>query len=144
MLKFKNEMLETQIVTTSITLTHVLQNFLKFLFTAFFLGVSLIFIYLGALKYILTKSPKIEEANKMIFFISLGLIFLVISYFVPNLLINLISNLREKEINIKPLPSDGVILKPTGTYNPIPIPRPSSDQDEFIPSPHYNPPPTPD
>jgi pilus assembly protein TadC len=122
-------MLEAQIVTTSITLFDVLQNFLKFLFTAFFLGVSMIFLYLGALKYILTKSPQVQEANKMIFFISLGLVFLAISYFVPNLLVNLISSLREKEPNIKPLPSDGVILRPTGTYNPIPVPRPSDDQD---------------
>jgi hypothetical protein len=87
----------------------------------------MIFLYLGALKYILTKSPQVQEANKMIFFISLGLVFLAISYFVPNLLVNLISSLREKEPNIKQLPSDGVILRPTGTYSPIPVPRPSGD-----------------
>lgn len=119
-------MLESQIVTTSITLSGILQNLLRFLFTAFFLGASLIFLYLGALKYILTKSPKIQESNKMIFFISLGLFFLAVSYFVPNLLVNLISSLREKENIIKPLPSDGVILRPTGTYVPLPIPRTTS------------------
>jgi len=137
-------MLEAQIVTTSITLSDVLQNFLRFLFTAFFLGVSLIFLYLGALKYILTKSPQVQEANKMIFFISLGLVFLSISYFVPNLIINLISGLREKETSIKPLPSDGMILRPTGTYNPIPIPRPSYEERYYIPSPHYTPPAIPE
>jgi len=114
------------IITTSITLVDVLYNVLRFLFTAFFLGASFLFIYLGVFKYILTKSPNIGETNKMIFFIALALIFLAVAFFVPALIANFIISLRG-EGEIKPLPRSGVILRPTGTYTPIQIPSPQQN-----------------
>lgn len=114
------------IVTTSITLTDVLYNVLRFLFTAFFIGASLLFTYLGVFKYILTKSPNIEETNKMVFFIALALVFLVIAFFVPALIANFIISLRG-EGEIKPFPRSGVILRPTGTYTPLRLPFPENN-----------------
>ncbi len=70
----------------------ILKNIIMFLFSALMLLSGLVLLFLGV-KYILAKGD-IKELHKTLLYVVLGIILLVSSFFVPNLLKNLIESLR--------------------------------------------------
>jgi len=68
----------------------ILGNIIKFLFSILMLAGSALFIYLGIL-YILGKTKIGEETtSKAILYIVLGIVLLITSFFIPNLIKNFI------------------------------------------------------
>jgi|GEM_PF-1343616 len=70
----------------------ILKNIIMFLFSALMLLTGLVLLFLG-LKYILAKGD-IKKLHETLLYVVLGLILLVSSFFIPNLLKNLIESLR--------------------------------------------------
>jgi len=70
----------------------ILRNIIRFLFSALMLLSGLILIFLG-IKYIFAKGD-IKELHKTLLYVVLGIILLSSSFFVPNLIKNLIESLR--------------------------------------------------
>jgi hypothetical protein len=70
----------------------VLGNIIKFIFSILMLAASALFIYLGIL-YI-TGQTKVGEGttNKAILYIVLGIVLLITSFFIPNLIKNFIES----------------------------------------------------
>lgn len=93
----------------------ILRRVYTFIFSGLFLGSGALFLYLAFKNYLFSKgSESIKEANKMILYIVLGLIFLVSSTFVPNLVLNFLGG---KAGSLPDIP----IIRPTGTYTPYPL-----------------------
>ncbi|MDT7868438.1 MAG: hypothetical protein RQ894_01295 [Candidatus Pacebacteria bacterium] len=70
----------------------ILRNIIMFLFSALMLLSGLVLLFLGV-KYIFAKGD-IKELHKTLLYVVLGIILLASSFFVPNLLKNLIEGLR--------------------------------------------------
>jgi succinate dehydrogenase hydrophobic anchor subunit len=70
----------------------ILRNIIMFLFSALMLLSGLVLLFLGV-KYIFAKGD-VKELHKMLLYVVLGIILLASSFFVPNLLKNLIEGLR--------------------------------------------------
>lgn len=70
----------------------ILGNIIRFAFSALMLFSGLVLIFLG-LKYIFAKG-EIKELHQTFLYVILGLLLLVSSFFLPNLLKNLIESLR--------------------------------------------------
>ncbi|GBD34557.1 hypothetical protein HRbin35_00287 [bacterium HR35] len=70
----------------------ILTNIIRFAFSALMLFGSLVLIFLG-LKYIFAKG-EVKELHQSFLYVILGLILLIASFFVPNLLKNFIESLR--------------------------------------------------
>ena len=70
----------------------VLGNIIKFIFSILMLGASALFIYLGIL-YI-TGQTKVggETIHKAILYLVLGIVLLITSFFIPNLIKNFIES----------------------------------------------------
>jgi len=67
-------------------------NIIKFLFSILMLGASALFIYLGIL-YVLGKEKiKEETTGKAILYLVLGIVLLITSFFIPNLIKNFIES----------------------------------------------------
>jgi len=70
----------------------ILGNIMRFLFSLLMLLASALFIYLGIL-YISGKTKiKEETTNKAILYLVLGIILLITSFFIPNLIKNFIES----------------------------------------------------
>jgi uncharacterized membrane protein YidH (DUF202 family) len=64
----------------------ILGNIIRFLFSVLMILASMLFIYLGIL-YIFGKTKiKGETTNKAIIFVVLGIVLLITSFFIPNLI----------------------------------------------------------
>jgi len=70
----------------------ILGNIIRFAFSALMLLGSLVLIFLG-LKYIFAKG-EVKELHQSFLYVILGLILLVSSFFIPNLLKNFIESLK--------------------------------------------------
>jgi len=70
----------------------ILRNIIMFLFSALMLLSGLVLLFLGV-KYIFAKGD-VKELHKTLLYVVLGIILLASSFFVPNLLKNLIEGLR--------------------------------------------------
>jgi succinate dehydrogenase hydrophobic anchor subunit len=70
----------------------ILRNIIMFLFSALMLLSGLVLLFLGV-KYIFSKGD-VKELHKTLLYVVLGIILLASSFFVPNLLKNLIEGLR--------------------------------------------------
>ena len=70
----------------------ILRNIIMFLFSALMLLSGLVLLFLGV-KYIFAKGD-VKELHKTLLYVVLGIILLSSSFFVPNLLKNLIEGLR--------------------------------------------------
>lgn len=68
----------------------ILGNFIKFAFTLLMLSGSALLIYLG-IKYIMAKE-KVEELHRSLIYLILGLVLLITSFFLPNLIKNFIES----------------------------------------------------
>lgn len=100
----------------SLTLLTIFERFYNFLFGVIFIGAGGLFFYLAFKNYLFAQSvDKIKETNKIIIYIVLGMIFLVASLFVPNLIVNFIGRRPTGTIPNAP------IIRPTGTYTPFPF-----------------------
>jgi ABC-type Mn2+/Zn2+ transport system permease subunit len=67
-------------------------NFIRFLFSILMLGASALLIYLGIL-YITGKTKVKEETiHKAILYLVLGIVLLITSFFIPNLIKNFIES----------------------------------------------------
>jgi hypothetical protein len=70
----------------------VLGNIIKFLFSILIFGASALFIYLGIL-YITGRTQTGEGTiNKAILYLVLGIVLLITSFFIPNLIKSFIEN----------------------------------------------------
>jgi hypothetical protein len=70
----------------------VLGNIIKFIFSILMLAASALFIYLGIL-YVLGKEKiKEETTGKAILYLVLGIVLLITSFFIPNLIKNFIES----------------------------------------------------
>jgi ABC-type Mn2+/Zn2+ transport system permease subunit len=70
----------------------VFGNIIRFIFSILMLGASALFIYLGIL-YITGKTKVKEETiNKAILYLVLGIVLLITSFFIPNLIKNFIDS----------------------------------------------------
>lgn len=66
----------------------IITNIIRFVFTVLMLAGSAILIFLG-IKYIFAKE-KVEDLHKSLMYVILGIVLLIISFFVPNLIKNFI------------------------------------------------------
>jgi hypothetical protein len=71
-------------------LLKILGNIIRFLFTILMIASSALLIFLG-IKYI-TNWGKPEELHKSILYVVLGIVLLILSLFIPNLIKDFIEN----------------------------------------------------
>jgi len=103
---------------TKLTIFELGQRIFQFIFTAIFLGSSGLFFYLAYKYYLFAKSAKdVAQNNKMILYVVLGMIFLLISVFVPGIILNFLG----QKVSPESFPTSAPIIAPTGTYTPIPF-----------------------
>lgn len=86
----KQSLADDSITKTKEKLLKILGNIIRFLFSILMLVGSALFIFLG-IKYI-GNLGKVEELHRSILYIVLGIILLLVSVFVPNLIKDFIEN----------------------------------------------------